>query len=245
MNPQVLLETKDVIVINKPAGLVVHADGKHDEPTVVDWVEQYDPQVKNIGEPLVIDHAGKTITVPRSGIVHRIDRDTSGCLVIARNESSFENLKEQFKEHTIKKKYIAIVFGWPRDERGIIDQPIGRSSSNIRAWTTKAGARGMRNAVTRFTVKKKFEYEGQKYAVVDLYPETGRTHQLRVHMSHMGHPLVADPIYAVGKSHTLPINRTALHAEKITFTDTKHQQVEVVAPIPADMAASIEGILAK
>lgn len=235
MKPTILLETPDVIVINKPAGLVVHADGKHNEATVVDWAEQYYPDLTNVGEPLVIEHQGETLSIRRSGVVHRIDRDTSGCLVIAKNEASFNALKEQFKEHTIKKKYIAIVYGWPRDERGIIDQPIGRSSSNIRAWTTKAGARGARPATTRFTVRKKFERDGQKFAVVDLYPETGRTHQLRVHMSHLGHPMIADPIYASGKPGALGITRTALHAEKITFIDMSGKTVEVIAPLPDDL----------
>lgn len=234
-NVTILLETPDVIVINKPAGLVVHADGKHEEATVVDWAEKYHPELTDVGEPLLIEHEGVTLSIRRSGVVHRIDRDTSGCLVIAKNQESFDDLKEQFKEHTIKKKYVAIVYGWPRDERGIIDQPIGRSSSNIRAWTTKPGSRGARPATTRFTVRKKFERDGQKYSVVDLYPQTGRTHQLRVHMSHLGHPMVADPIYASGKTAHLGLTRTALHAEKITFTDMKGKEIEVVAPIPEDL----------
>lgn len=239
MNIPILLETSDVIVINKPSGLVVHADGKHEEPTVVDWILEHYPELKDVGEKMIIEHQGETIEIPRSGIVHRIDRDTSGCLLIAKNQDAFDNLKEQFKEHTIKKKYTAIVYGWPRDERGIIEQPIGRSSSNIRAWTTKAGARGMRDATTRFTVRKKFEKDGQKYAVVDLFPQTGRTHQLRVHMGHLGHPMVADPIYATGKNNTLPITRTALHAEKIIFKNMKGQDVEVLASLPADLAALV------
>lgn len=235
MKPTILLETKDFLVINKPSGLVVHADGKHDEPTVVDWILEYDPELKDVGEKMIIEHQGETIEIPRSGIVHRIDRDTSGCLLIAKNQESFENLKAQFQEHTIKKKYVAIVYGWPRDERGIIDQPIGRSSSNIRAWTTKPNARGGRDAITRFTVVRKFEHDGQKYAVVDLYPQTGRTHQLRVHMGHLGHSLVADAIYSSGKSSSLPIHRTALHAERIIFKDMNGKDVEVVAPLPEDL----------
>jgi 23S rRNA pseudouridine1911/1915/1917 synthase len=235
MKPKLLLETKDFLVINKPSGLVVHADGKHEEPTVVDWINENYPELKDIGEKMVIEHQGNTIEIPRSGIVHRIDRDTSGCLLIAKNQESFEDLKRQFQEHTIKKKYIAIVFGWPRDERGIIDQSIGRSSSNIRAWTTKPGARGGREAITRFTVRKKFEYQGEKYSIVDLYPQTGRTHQLRVHMGHIGHSLVADAIYSPSKKSLLPITRTALHAERVSFHDLAGKLVEVEAPVPEDL----------
>jgi len=242
MNIPILLETKDLLVLNKPSGIVVHGDGKHEEPTVVDFVLKKYPELKDVGEKMEIEHAGNTLDIPRSGIVHRIDRDTSGCLIIAKNQETFEFLKSQFQEHTIKKKYVAIVFGWPRDDRGLIDQPIGRSASNIRAWTTKRGARGvLRPAVTRFTVKKRFEHDGQKYALVDLYPQTGRTHQLRVHMSHIGHAIVSDPIYAGNKKSDLPIHRTALHAERITFKLPEGKEVEVTAPLPEDMQASMKG----
>lgn len=234
----ILFETKDLLVINKPSGLIVHADGKHPEPSVVDWILEHYPNVKGVGETMKIEHGGETIEIARSGIVHRIDRDTSGCLIIAKNQEAFEDLKSQFQEHTIKKKYVAIVYGWPRDERGLIDQPIGRSSSNIRAWTTKHGTRGiMRPAVTRFTIRKKLERDGQKYAIVDLYPQTGRTHQLRVHMAHIGHPIVCDPIYAGKRETTLPIKRTALHAERIMFRLPEGEiQKEVTAPLPEDLA---------
>lgn len=237
MKIPILLETKDFIVINKPAGLVVHGDGKHKEPTVVDWFLKKYPEAEGVGETMEIEYEGDTIEIPRSGIVHRLDRDTSGVLILVKNQKAFDFFKHQFQEHTIKKKYVAVAYGWPRDERGIIEQPIGRSRSDIRAWTTKASARGtMRHAVTRFTVRKKFEYQGQKYSVIDLYPQTGRTHQLRVHMSHMGHPLVADPIYAGKKVSNLPLERTALHAEQITFKAPGGKETVVVAPIPADLA---------
>lgn len=239
MTIPILLETDNLLVINKPSGLVVHGDGKHVELTVVDWINEHYSEIKGVGDVMKIEHKGETIEIPRSGIVHRIDRDTSGCLIIAKNQEAFEFLKAQFQEHTIKKKYTALVYGWPRDERGIIDQPIGRSPANIRAWTTKAGSRGMRAAVTRFTVIKKFEQGGEKFAIVDLYPQTGRTHQLRVHMSHLGHPIVGDPIYAGKRVSGLPISRTALHAQRIGFTTPEGKAVEVTAPLPADL----EGLL--
>lgn len=231
-----LHETENLIVINKPAGLVVHGDGKSPEPTVADWFIAHYPESQGVGESLEIEHAGKKVPINRSGIVHRIDRDTSGCLIVCKNQKTFEMIKEQFQNHTIKKKYLAVTFGWIREDRGIIDQPIGRSSADIRTWTTKRTARGvLRNAITRYVVKKRFEYQGQKYTLVDLYPETGRTHQLRVHMNHLGHPLVGDPLYASKKTTQLPITRTALHAEKITFSDNG-AIVEVIAPLPEDLA---------
>jgi 23S rRNA pseudouridine1911/1915/1917 synthase len=100
---KILLETPDFLVINKPAGLVVHGDGKHKEPTVVDWFLKKYPESEGVGESMEIDHAGETIDIPRSGIVHRLDRDTSGVLVLAKNQETFEFFKNQFKNHTIKK----------------------------------------------------------------------------------------------------------------------------------------------
>lgn len=237
MKIPILLETEDLIVINKPAGLVVHGDGKHKEPTVVDWFLKKYPDAKGVGEEMIIDHKGEKIEIPRSGIVHRIDRDTSGCLILAKNQDTFEFLKTQFQDHTIKKKYVAIVYGWLRDERGIIDRAIGRSTSNIRAWTTSKGARGeMRPAITRFAVRKKFTFQDEKYAVVDLYPQTGRTHQLRVHLASLDHAIVGDPIYAGSKKSSLPIARTALHAEKVVFMLPGGKEAEVTAPLPDDLA---------
>lgn len=241
----ILLETETIVAINKPAGLIVHGDGKHDEYSVADWVEKKYPGTIGVGEDMKTEHEGNEVIVHRSGIVHRIDRDTSGVLLITKTQDAFEAIKHQFQEHTIKKKYLAIVYGWPREDRGIIDIPIGRSSSNIRAKSAQRNARGvLRPAITRYVVKKRFEFEDQKYAVVELYPQTGRTHQLRVHMAHLGHALIADPIYAGKKTSTLPIHRTALHAEKLTFqmptADGLGKITEVTAPIPDDFSAILE-----
>lgn len=235
MNIPILLETEDFVVINKPAGLVVHGDGKHEEPTVVDWVMKKYTNITDVGEKMTISHMGNEIIIPRPGIVHRIDRDTSGILVIAKNQPTFESLKQQFQDHTIKKKYTAIILGWPRDERGLIDVPIGRSGANIRSWTTSRMARGeLRDARTRFAIKKKFTVNNIKLAVVDLFPETGRTHQLRVHLKHLGQAIAGDPIYAPKQQLHDMFKRTMLHAEKITFKDLEGKLIEVSAPISED-----------
>ena len=237
----ILLETSDFVVINKPAGLVVHGDGKHDEPTVVDWVMEHYPDIADVGEKMTISHMGNEITVARPGIVHRIDRDTSGVLVIAKNHQTFEMLKLQFQEHTIKKKYTAIVLGWPRDERGMINVPIGRSGANIRAWTTSRTARGeLREARTRFAVQKKFIAHDVRLALVDLFPETGRTHQLRVHLKHLGQAIAGDPIYAPKQQLHAMFHRTMLHAEKITFKNADGKLIEVSTPMPADFKAILD-----
>ena len=238
MTIPILLETEDLLVINKPSGLVVHGDGKHDEPTVVDFVIEKYPEAAAVGEQMEIEPAGETIQVQRSGIVHRIDRDTSGCLIIAKNQEAFEFLKNQFKEHTIKKKYVAIVFGWPRDDRGIINQPIGRSAANIRAWTTKRGARGtLREAITRYTVQKRFEYNGEKYALMDLYPQTGRTHQLRVHCAAgLGTPILGDGKYGGAAAHLEGVSGALhLHARALRLPHPEGGMLEAAAGLPPHM----------
>ena len=139
MNISIIYEDKNIVAINKPSGLVVHSDGKTEEPTVVDWVLKNYPETKDVGEPLVLND-GKEIKRP--GIVHRLDRDTSGILLIAKNQESFLHLKKQFQNRTIQKTYRAIVYGRVKNDEGVIDRPIGRSKKDFRRWTAQRDIRG-------------------------------------------------------------------------------------------------------
>lgn len=231
--PTILLENSDILVINKPAGLVVHPDGKRDEATLVDWIRETHADMAGVGEPLVMEYKGKQITIDRPGIVHRLDRETSGVMILAKTQTSYEYLKSQFQNHTIKKEYIAIVSG--KTERGIINEPIGRSARDIRKWTTGISARGMmRPAITRYTTEKVFELDGQTFSLVHLFPETGRTHQLRVHMKSIQRPIIGDGLYAPSTVGLLGFDRVALHAWKITFQDINGKECVVEAPLPKD-----------
>ena len=220
----IIFENDSVLVINKPAGLVVHPDGKRDEYSLVDWILENYPDMKSVGEPLKLEYKGENIIIDRPGIVHRLDRETSGVMILAKTQDSYEHLKNQF-----------IVSGWIED-RGIINTPIGRHSNDIRLWTTGRGARGqLRDAVTRYSAQKKFVDEaGNKYTLVRLFPETGRTHQLRVHMKSIHHAIIGDGLYASKTVGTLGFNRTALHAQKITFKDVDGKDYAVEAPTPED-----------
>ena len=232
MEPTILYEDKEVLAINKPAELVVHSDGKTTEKTLVDWVMQKYPEIEGVGEP------GKTAsgeTVPRPGIVHRLDRETSGVMLIAKTPKSFENLKNQFKNHEIQKKYHAFVFGDLKKE-GTIDRPIGRSSKDFRAWSAQRGARGeMREAVTEYKVLN----HKKDYSLVEVSPKTGRTHQIRVHFKAINYPLVGDKLYAPNRDNTLGFLRTALHSQEITWTDLKGKSHTVSSPYPADFASAV------
>jgi len=230
----IIYEDEDCMVINKPSGLIVHTDGKREEESVVDWVLQKYPEIKNVGEPLTLT-SGKVVLRP--GIVHRIDRDTSGALLIAKNNEAFLFFKNQFKERDIAKEYHAFVYGRLPQEFGTIDRPIGRSRSDFRQWSAQRGARGqMREAITRYEVKQRSE----EATFVVVHPLTGRTHQIRVHFKALNHPIVCDPLYASKLPHILGLERLALHAYSLEFYDRKSQKHFIVAPYPEDFSRAIE-----
>lgn len=213
--PEVIFENDRIVVVNKPAGMNVHPDGKNSEYTLSDWMVKTYPQAAHVGEPLEIkdQKTGEVTFVPRHGIVHRLDKETSGVIVLAKDQKAFIYLKNQFQKHTIKKTYRAFVYGHLRHDIGAINAPIGRSSSDIRKWNSGRGARGeLREALTRYRVLKRFVYENEKYTFLELYPLTGRTHQIRVHLRFINHPIVSDFLYASTKEKALGFNRVALHA---------------------------------
>jgi 23S rRNA pseudouridine1911/1915/1917 synthase len=230
---QILFENRDIVIINKPAGLVVHSDGRTQEPTVASWFVQNYPESAGVGEPLLVRHANEEKRIDRPGVVHRLDRDTSGVMVLARTQESFEFLKKAFQERTVEKTYLALVWGNIKEEEGVIDEPIGKSRSDIRQWQAGRGARGqMREAVTAFSVLKRFEENGEYFCLVEARPKTGRTHQIRVHMKYIHHPIVADPIYSGKRGGALGVESLALHAWKlqIPLRDGKTGSFEAEPP---------------
>lgn len=228
MEPTILYEDNDIVAINKPSGLMVHGDGKTTEKTLVDWVIKKFPSIEGVGEPIELTDDDY---IDRPGIVHRLDKDTSGVMLIAKTEEGFEVLKEQFQNREIKKIYHAFVYGVPKQERGLIDKPIGRSQHDIRMWSSERGARGpKRDALTRYVVKE----SGPGVSLVQIMPETGRTHQIRVHFKSIRHPLISDSLYASTEPQKLGFTRTALHARSIEFTNCEGKKVRIEAPYPED-----------
>ena len=257
--PFILYEDADMLAVYKPAGLVVHSDGKilrqaqggllrpgsgqaHRqaqggllrEYTLVDWLLENFPEMKNVGEQWN-DEKGQIIF--RSGIVHRLDRETSGVLLVAKTQSAFEYLKQQFKDRKIKKTYRAFVYGKVKDDTGIIDKPIGRSKNDFRKWSAEYGARGdKREAVTEFKVLAR----GENFSYLELYPKTGRTHQIRVHLKAIGHPVVGDKLYAPKGEALLGFERTALHAFSIEFMAPSGKPLHIEAPLPEDFEKAVK-----
>ena len=216
-------EDDDVIVINKPKGMVVHPAAGHQSGTLVN---------------ALLYHCKGSLSgingVARPGIVHRIDKDTSGLLMVAKNDEAHQSLVSQLQNKTVTRKYIALVHGKIPHERGTIDAPIGRDPKDRQKMTVTD--ENAREAVTHFHV---LEHFGDDYTLVECVLETGRTHQIRVHMKYIGFGLVGDPKY--GQRKTLDIGGQALHAAVLGFNHPKtNVYIERIAPIPEDYQKLLE-----
>lgn len=231
-NPTIIYEDADILVIDKPAGLVVHGDGRTEEETLSDWLVSKYPAIQKVGEPWV-NQKGETILRP--GIVHRLDRETSGVMVIAKTQKQFEFLKEQFKEHAVQKTYRAFAYDTFKEEKGEIERPIGKSKGDFRKWSAQPGSRGiLRDAHTSWVVLESLTVSGKIYTYLELTPKTGRTHQLRVHLKAIHHPIVCDGLYAPKRGTALGFKRLALHAHTLTLPRRKGDPVTFEAPLPED-----------
>ena len=241
--PKIIFENDDVLVIDKPVGVLVHGEGADPTGTVVEWFLAHVPKAKGVGEPrLGVD--GKEIE--RSGVVHRLDKETSGVLILAKNQSAFDHVKTQFKDRLVRKEYRALVYGMMKERWGTINRSIGRSSRDWRLRSAERGARGMlREASTDWECLTSGEYEGEKFSYLKLLPKTGRTHQLRVHLKAIGRPIVGDTLYAspekIEASNNLELNRLALHALslKLTLPDGEERLFESELPLEIFSAAGL------
>lgn len=209
-------EDTDLIVINKPRGMVVHPAPGHSSGTVVNALMYHCKDLSGINGLL------------RPGIVHRIDKDTTGLLMAAKNDLAHVSLAEQLKEHSVTRKYIALVHGNVPHDQGTIDAPIGRDTNDRKLFTVTA--HNSKPAVTHFKVTERLG----DYTLLELQLETGRTHQIRVHMKYIGHPMAGDPVY--GRNKTVALGGQALHAAVLGFTHPRSgERLQFEAPLPADM----------
>lgn len=211
----ILYEDEDVLVVNKPKGMVVHPAPGHYEHTLVNAVMYH-----------CKDCLSGINGVMRPGIVHRIDKDTSGSVIICKNDKAHESLAKQFEEHSIGREYLAIVTGVINDNEGTVDKPIGRSSSDRKKMCVKPDGK---RAVTHYKVEKRLN----GYTVLRCILETGRTHQIRVHMSSIGHPVAGDTVYGNGLKTPVDTKGQALFAEILEFTHpVTGERIRTRAPLP-------------
>lgn len=217
---EVVEETTDYLVVNKPAGLVVHNVAGMSEYTLVDWLLETYPELHGVGEDEL-----------RPGIVHRLDKDVSGLMVIARNQKSFDQLKAQFQERNVIKKYQGLVYGQLKEATGRIDFPIARATSGHKMAARPANAEG-REAITDFAVLQRFV----NYTLVEVDIKTGRTHQIRAHFSAINHPLVGDDLYGTKmtriKNKKLNLGRVFLVSVELGFTNAKGKTVKYEIDLP-------------
>ncbi|GCE21775.1 putative RNA pseudouridine synthase YlyB [Dictyobacter kobayashii] len=220
----IVYEDKDFIVLNKEAGMVVHPAPGHYDDTLVNALLARYPELSNQQADL------------RPGIVHRLDRDTSGLLIVARNLQTQGLLIEQMKEHQIEKRYLALVEGVISLDRGSIDAPIGRDPRNRQQMTITSV--DSKEAVTHFKVQERY----QQHTLVLLQLETGRTHQIRVHLKAIGHPVVGDPTYGTGRlRYGITLNRQFLHAYQLRFKHPVTEEIiELEAPLPPDLQSILD-----
>ena len=223
----IVYEDNRLVVVNKPAGLAVHPGVGREQQTVAGWFANRYPDSKGVGE------------YDRPGIVHRLDKDTSGVMVLAKDGPTFEMLKDQFKKHWAKKEYLALVFGVPGEKKGRITRPLARSQRNpMRRTVDPLG----KPAITEWVLEEKFA----KQALLRVFPLTGRTHQIRAHLHFLGFPIVGDPLYTF-KRQSLPSGVTArtgqmLHAEKLTLRLPNGKRKTFAAPAPEDFQAVLRSL---
>ena len=218
-----VFEDPDVIVVDKPAGLVVHPGAGHDRATLVNGLLARYPEISGVGDPY------------RPGIVHRLDRGTSGLLVVARTQRAYRSLVEQMRSHEPERLYSALVWGHPEASSGVVDAPVGRSSRNpMRMTVTERG----RPARTRYTVERRYA-EPAQVALLTCRLETGRTHQIRVHLQAINHPVVGDPTYGAGRGgDSFGLSRPFLHARSLAFSHpVSGETVRAESPLPPELAA--------
>jgi 23S rRNA pseudouridine1911/1915/1917 synthase len=231
---RILYEDDHILALDKPAGLVVHPDGRTKEDSVSEWFRSAYPESKGIGESMLLPD-GETV-IERPGVVHRIDRETSGALLLAKTHGGYDILKDQFMNREIEKVYHLFVYGFIKDEFGSIRFTIAKSDRDFRKWTADRFKKGEeREALTYYKVLK----TTPKYSFVEAKPKTGRTHQIRVHFKAIHHPVVCDKLYAKKSPCLLGFDRLALHARSIKFTNVEGKVVQVEAPYPEDFKMAI------
>jgi 23S rRNA pseudouridine1911/1915/1917 synthase len=219
----ILYQDNDIIVVNKPAGLTVHPAPGHPSGTLVNALLAACPDLRGISGTL------------RPGIVHRLDKDTSGLLVVAKNDRAMRALQRQLKDREVHKTYLALVSGVPAPREGTIEAPIGRHPKNRKKQAVVAGGR---ESTTKYRIRE--ELGGGRYALLEVEPVTGRTHQIRVHMAATGHPIIGDAVY--GRRSDL-VDRQFLHASKLAFAmPLGGRQVVFESPLPADLREALERV---
>ncbi len=240
MNISKVYEDENLLVLNKPAGLIVHPKNATDEQSsVVSWLIVEYPGIENVGEPFIASGTEST----RAGIVHRLDKDTSGLLLVAKNNDSFYYLKSLFQTRKIEKHYYALVYGRPKEGHGIIDAPLGRIGLKRTIQLDGKKLIDSKPAITEYTILKyyplsaiRYSLTTSGYSLLDVSPKTGRTHQIRVHLKSIGCPIAGDPVYTPkGWQKPTGLDRLFLHAYKLSFITPDNKSLILECDLPQEL----------
>lgn len=248
MTPHIIFEDSDILVLDKPAGWIVNkADTTKGEKTIQEWIEEYIgvSKVSQVSKVLGALDSHDTF-LNRGGIVHRLDKETSGILVVAKNPAAFENLKNQFKDRRVKKVYTALCHGKVQPETGEIRVPVGRLPWNRMRFGVIAEGR---DSITKYKVLSIKYLKKEPLTLLELFPETGRTHQIRVHLKHINHPIFADALYAgrkTSRDDRKIISRMFLHASKLTlYHPTTGKELVFESPLPKELQEFLSRLQSK
>ena len=218
-NIEIIHKTDQFLALNKPAGLLVHPTEKGNKETLTDILLQDYPEIRSVGDRPDL----------RPGIVHRLDQDTSGILIIARTQKFFDYFKKLLKKRKVNKTYLALVWG-NISEKGRVEKPIGLKPNTTRRTTQGKNLKMVKDALTEYRPLENFK----KFTLMELYPKTGRTHQLRVHMASIHHSIVGDRMYGK-KEDPFNLGRQFLHAHSIEFSTEEGERIKLEAPLPKDL----------
>ncbi len=227
--PKIIYEDKNLLAVNKPAGVLTHPTSQNkdsEDLSLMGWAVKKYPELKKVGED----------TELRAGIVHRLDKDTSGIILIPKNQKYFEYLKDLFQKRKVLKTYIAVVHGAPKNKEGIVNLPIGIRSGSIRRTTR--GGKMPKEAETHYELIKAKAKSGKIYSSLKISPKTGRTHQIRVHLKALGLPICGDEIYGLKRGDDF--KRLMLHASQVEFPLNSKKKLKIKSALPKEFAVYIK-----
>ena len=234
MNISIIYEDKSILVLNKPAGLLTHPKHLQDKnESVVSWLLEHYPDIATVGDQPTL----------RPGIVHRLDKDTSGLIVVTLTKEGFEFLKKQFQTRQVKKMYMTIVYGDVKNNKGTIDLPLGKLGTRQSTRIHGKHELNEKSAVTKYDVLRRYTLHATRYTLLAVSPLTGRTHQIRVHLKSIGHPVVGDPLYGgkSGKQDYAKLGRFLLHAQQLSFTSPFGEALAFAVDPPEDFMLALSG----
>lgn len=229
----IIFENRDFLIINKPAGLVIHPVKSLAEKTLVGLLIDYCPAINNVDDPARVGQINL-----RPGIIHRLDKDVSGLLLVCKTQEAFNYFKKEFQNHCVIKEYLALVHGQPKKEKDIVSLALAKDNQGKMTLAKSAHLEKIKESWTEFEVLEKFK----NFTLLKVKIKTGRTHQIRIHLKSIGCPIVGDTLYKIKRKKSISLNRIFLHAFHLSFTDLDGQKHDFKIDLPKELKYFLEKI---